>query len=260
MFEDYFKKLEIHPKELSLELIESMQKAHIKKFSFNNIAVLLKKEISLKTEHIVEKIVNKNLGGYCFEHNQLMYEVLKYLGFDVRILIAKVINNQDIDVARTHRVTLLKWEKNNYLIDVGFGLMCPNKPIKIEKSNNSGHTYRIIQNKETDYILETLVKNSYFSLYKFNLQNYTQADCEMGNFYSAHFPNAVFVNNFLISLTLPNLKLSLRNHTYHKISKEGTQIIEIKNSTHLCSIIRNDFKILLSKSECNELYKYAKVN
>ena len=56
----------------------------------------------------VRSRVAKSLGGdYYFEHNALMYEVLKSLGFNVRILIVKVLNNQDIDSPRTHRITLL---------------------------------------------------------------------------------------------------------------------------------------------------------
>ena len=113
-FETYFKRLSIEPKTPSLEFVKALQKKHIATFSFNNIAVLLKKPISLDMQDIFEKIVTKNLGGYCFEHNFLMYEVLKSLGFNVRILVAKVLNNQDIDSPRTHRITLLKWENERY--------------------------------------------------------------------------------------------------------------------------------------------------
>ena len=73
-FNSYFKRLNIEPKIPSLELIKAIQRKHIATFSFNNIAVLLKKPISLDMQDIFEKIVTKNLGGYCFEHNSLMYE------------------------------------------------------------------------------------------------------------------------------------------------------------------------------------------
>jgi len=259
MFETYFKKLDIHPKNLSLDLVEDIQKAHLKSFSFNNIAVLLKREISLDTSDIVQKIVIDNLSGYCFEHNQLMHDILKYLGFNVRMLVAKVINNQDIDVPKTHRFTLLTWENEDYLVDVGFGSMCPNKPINIKNTNYASGKYRIIKNKDNDYLLELWTKKSYFSLYKFNLEKYTQADCIMANFYSANYPNAVFMNNFIISLILPDITLSLRNHAYHRISEDTTKIVEIKDYKHLHSIINNDFKITLSEEECNILFKKANV-
>ena len=50
------------------------------------------------------------------------------LGFDVRISIARVLNNLQIETPRTHRITLLKFKGDEYLIDVGFGAMTPNIP------------------------------------------------------------------------------------------------------------------------------------
>ena len=41
----------------------------------------------------------------------------------------------------------------------------------------------------------------------------------MGHFYSSNHPNAVFVNNFIISLILPKTILALENNTYHKIMR-----------------------------------------
>ncbi len=215
---------------------------------------MLKKPISLDITDILNKIVVNNLGGYCFEHNQLMYCVLESLGFNVRILVARVINNQDIDTPRTHRITLLEFNNEQYIVDVGFGAMCPSIPIKINSSSNN-ENYRIIQNKDSDYQLELLRKKSYFSLYKFNLVNYTHSDCVMGNFYSSHHPNAVFVNNFLISLIFPNITLSLRNNKYYKIDEDKTEIIDIQNDIQLCLILNNDFNVAISEEDCSEIWR-----
>ncbi len=65
-------------------------------------------------------------------------------------------------------------------------------------------------------------EKGYFSLYKFNLYNYTQSACVMGHFYSLNHPNAVFVNNFIISLILPKTILALENNIYHKINENKT--------------------------------------
>jgi N-hydroxyarylamine O-acetyltransferase len=238
-----------------LEVVENIQKKHLENFSFNNIAVLLKQTISLEIADIINKIVIGGLGGYCFEHNKLLHDALELLGFNVRILIARVINNQDIDTPRTHRITLLDFDNEQYIIDVGFGAMCPKTPIKIDNLNDNNKKYRIIQNQNNDYQLELLTEKGYFSLYKFNLSNYTQSDCVMGNFYSSNHPNAVFVNNFVISLILPNAILSLRNNVYHKINENKTEIIDIENYMQLYSIVNNDFNIPISEEKCNKLFK-----
>lgn len=255
MFQTYFQKLDITPKELSLELVKEIQTKHLASFAFNNVAVLLGDEISLNIDKIIDKIVAKNLGGYCFEQNTLMYEVLNSLGFKVRLLIGKVLNNMDVDVPRTHRVTLLEFEGESYLVDVGFGSHCPRKPMKIDALYADDAPYRIMKNAQNEYLLEVLGKEEYFTLYKFDLHTYTQADCVMGNFYSSNYKNAVFVNNLILSLILPNVTLSLRNRTYHRIFKDKTEVVHIEDSLQLHSIITNEFKLALVKEQTEFLYK-----
>ena len=254
-FEAYFKRLNIDPQTLSLELVGALQKKHISTFSFNNIAVLLKKPISLDIEDIFEKIVTKNLGGYCFEHNALMYEVLKSLGFTVRILVAKVLNNQDIDSARTHRITLLEWEDEQYIVDVGFGTLTPTLVLKIN-NNKEEEGYRVVSFAHNIYQLELLKENDYFVLYRFDLAQYSEADCIMGNFYSSKHPNAVFVNNFVISLILPILTLSFRNGLYYRIDQDETEVVEVKSVEQLQLIVNDEFLIPLGLLECKKLFDF----
>ena len=161
-FKLYFEKLDIDPSIISLDLLKKIQRKHLENFSFNNISVLLKQDISLDIDDIIDKIIVNNLGGYCFEHNKLIHDVLESLGFNVRILIARVINNQDIDTPRTHRITLLEFDNEQYIVDVGFGAMCPKIPIKI----NSNYT------ENTNITLE---------FYKDNKKVYTLNDLHLSN-------------------------------------------------------------------------------
>ena len=253
-FEPYFNKLNIKPKTPSLELVKELQKKHLETFSFNNIAVLLGEEISLDIDDIIEKIVRKNLGGYCFEHNALMYEVLKSLGFNVRILVAKVVNNQEVDVPRTHRITLLEWEGEQYSVDVGFGSMSPKVVLNIHDTNENGG-YKVVPYEHGIYQVEVLTPKDYFSLYRFDLAHYTEADCVMGNFYSSQYPNAVFVNNFLMTLKLSAVTLSFRNGVYHRIFKDNTELVDVKNVEQLKLIMNEEFKIPLELVACERLFE-----
>ncbi len=238
-------------------LASELQKKHLSTFSFNNFALLQGHDISLNINDIINKIVVNNQGGYCFEHNKLMHDVLKHLGFDVRCLIARVINNQDIDSPRTHRITLLNWSGENYLIDVGFGANCPTAPLSINKADEAGPSsanHRIIKNKYEDYQLEVLKDSGYYSLYTFNLDRYTEADCLVGNFYSSRHPDAVFLNNLVASLILPDMILSLTNNAYHRIGKYKTEVIEITDHLMLQEIVQRDFSYNLTKQECEGFF------
>ncbi|MGL1901367.1 MAG: arylamine N-acetyltransferase [Fibrobacterales bacterium] len=257
----YLNSLDVTQQEPSLGLVAELQKKHLSHFCFNNVAVLLDWPLSIQIEGIVEKIVQKNLGGYCFEHNKLFHDVLDSLGFDVRCLIAKVVNNQSIDPPRTHRITLLTFESEQYIVDVGFGPNCIQEPIKIEHgfvSHQENKTYRITVNANNDFQLELLKESGPFVLYTFDLYRYTEADCAMGNFYSCTHPNAIFVNNLVIARILPDVTLSLRNDQYHKIGKEHTEAIHIQSAPQLKAIIEDDFHIVLTQSEAQTLFKVTK--
>jgi N-hydroxyarylamine O-acetyltransferase len=253
-FETYFKKLNIQPKELSLDLVEQLQLKHLETFTFNNIAVLLNKPLDLNIDSLLEKIVTKNLGGYCFEHNKLMHDILKFLGFDVRILVARVINNIHEESPRTHRITLLSFKDKEYLVDVGFGALSPTRAIEI-KENSTNEEYFIEKINKDDYKLIMLRKEKNFTLYTFNLVEYCEADCVMGNFYSEYHPDAVFRNNFVVSKQRDNKTLSFRNNIYHKSYTKETDIIKIENPKQLKDLLQNDFNITISTEEATLLFQ-----
>ena len=218
---------------------------------------MLNKPISLKIEDIIEKIVKKNLGGYCFEHNKLIHDALLSLGFDVRISIARVLNNLKVESPRTHRITLLRFKGKDYLIDVGFGAMTPTIPLNIRAKNKILDNYRITQGDSENFVLELNKNKDFYTLYKFNTATYTEADCKMGNFYSEYHKDAVFKNNFVVSKKLKNKTLSFRNNSYHQILDNLTNIFNVKDPIQLQKILKKDFDLNISKKESKILFKNA---
>lgn len=256
IFDRYFERLGLNSTTPSLELVAQVQERHLAAFCFNGLAPVLKQTLSLEIEDIVEKVVEQNLGGFCFEQNKLLQKALESLGFEMRILVGKVINNLDIDTPRTHRVCLLTWQGEQYLVDVGFGPNTPRVPIKLQEavvSKQNRLSYRLIKNTQQEWQLEIVKADGYFSLYTFNLGPYTEADCMMGNFYSCQHPNAVFVNNLVLSKVLPDVTLSLRNNQYHRIGETETEVVDIMSAAQLQQIIKQDFDIELSDDDCADL-------
>src|SRR5690606_28116910 len=104
---------------------------HMALFTFNNLAVLLREPMPLDTPSLLEKVVRRGAGGYCFEHNKIACEALNYLGYSTRIVVGRVLNNYVRPVPRTHRITLVDIAAESYLVDVGFGPACPVAPIAV---------------------------------------------------------------------------------------------------------------------------------
>ncbi|KGJ88670.1 arylamine N-acetyltransferase family protein [Colwellia psychrerythraea] len=252
--QSYLADLAIDNRSLDITFLNELQSKHIAQYSFNNVAVLLGQELPLDIESLFNKIVEKRRGGYCFEHNKLVFTVLSELGFDVRLLLSKVIYNQDIEVARTHRVTLLTLAGEDYIVDAGFGHLGARFPVKITLGliqDQGDAKYRIIKNAKDDYCYQVVKDGDFFTLYTFDLHHYTESDCLLGHFYSHKHPNAAFVNNLVICRKFFNDIQSLRNNEFHHVKEGISQTTKITSFEQLHQLLikvyQLDFDVAISE-------------
>lgn len=246
----YLAELEL-PVSTDIKFLRELQSKHIARYSFNSLAAVLGQDISLEVGDIFSKIVEKHRGGYCFEHNKLVLSVLSELGFEVRLLMAKVIYNRDVDVARTHRVTLLNLEGDDYIVDTGFGLFGARFPVKLElglEQDQGDAVYRIVKNTQGDYCYQLFKDEAFFTLYTFNLHRYSEAECLPAHFYSHKSPDAAFVNNMVVCRKFYNDILSLRNSEFFRIRDGETVTTVITSAKHLHQILTDFFELDLDSA------------
>lgn len=246
--------------ENGIQLIETLQRGYLENYSFNSITVLLgKSSLTFTDDELFEKIVEKGLGGYCFEHNKLFFSFLESLGFTTEIIIAKVLYNEDIthQRGRTHRLSLVTIDSIDYLVDVGFGPDNPQQPIPLtgeEIDTGMGRIYRVHKVDTQHYALQILKDKSFFTLYQFDKATYTEGDCDMGHFFSHQYPKASFVNNLVVSRILSDTVYLIRNHQFYTLTENGTEEEEITSTSRLDEILRNVFSLSHTEDELNTLY------
>ncbi|MGH1372127.1 MAG: arylamine N-acetyltransferase family protein [Cellvibrionaceae bacterium] len=232
---------------LKVDFLNQLQSRHIAQFSFNSLAVVLGQELPLDLASLFEKIVIKGRGGYCFEHNKLIFNVLETMGFDVRLLLARVTYNRDVDSARTHRVTLVTLGEDQYIVDGGFGHLGARKPVKLTlglEQIQGSERFRIIKDTSQLYYHYQVFKDGdFFTLYTFDFNHYTEADCSVGHFYSHRHPDAAFVNNLVICRKYSDRIDSLRNDELHRVDSEGTSITKLSSSHDLHQALTGVFEI-----------------
>jgi len=231
--------------------------------------VVLGETMSLETDALSHKIVTQGLGGYCFEHNKLTYELLSALGYEVELKLARVLYNQEKKAARTHRVTLLKHQGLDYLIDTGFGAYGPSYPLLLEVDKEQaagGEIYRIIslsEKKQMDtleYDVQIWKDGAFFTLYRFDLADYSDADCLLGHFFSHKYPEAGFVNNLVISLKNDDCIVALKNHQFitrrHDEKGERIETIELIDSAkNLYQTLTITFGLAMDKAIVDHLFE-----
>lgn len=125
----YLRALGLDRGEPTLELLSRIARAHVASFAFTSVGPRLGDELPLDVSSIFDRIVVRRRGGYCFEHNALLFEVLEELGYTVRLQLARVIHNRDCHPGLTHRVTLVDSPGGRLLVDVGYGPLGPTHPV-----------------------------------------------------------------------------------------------------------------------------------
>lgn len=254
--EKYLKSLSLESHILNFDFLQTAVKHHVSTYAFSSVACWLSNDLPLDFESLYNRIVVQQYGGYCFEQNGLFYGVLKELGYPVQLYLARVIYNQNIHPGLTHRITIVEYEGQTYLLDVGFGSLGPRVPVPMlgTEVQDGEKVFRTFEMHPGEYHMQVLKNGKFFSLYRFELVRYGQADCELGHFYSSQHQNAVFVNNLVASLILEKETRSLRNLEYWLIKPTGTEIQKIHSAKELWQILTEKFNIQISEKECQTIY------
>lgn len=106
----------------NLETLNFLQKQHLLRIPFENLDIHWKTPIILDTEKFYEKIVERKRGGFCYELNGLFYKLLEEIGFESRLISARVAAGEgDFSNEYDHLAILTEINGEKFLVDVGFG-------------------------------------------------------------------------------------------------------------------------------------------
>lgn len=255
--EKYLQVLGLQRREPKLKFLSDITRCHVARFAFSSIGPLLGDELPLDFESLFQRIVIDKRGGYCFEQNGLLYGILEELGFSLNLYLARVIYNQDIHPGLTHRITLVEIDGVRHVADVGFGPQGPSQPVGMpgDESRESRRIFRIAKRLPNEFHMQTLKDGKFFTLYKFELVRYGQADCEVGHFYSHKHPAASFVNNLVVSRIMDDKIRSLRNHEFSVITESGKHLQAVENAAQLKAILNTQFDLKVTSAESEKLFE-----
>jgi N-hydroxyarylamine O-acetyltransferase len=258
--ERYLSALGLTPAAPTLELLAEITRRHVATFAFCSVGPRLGDDLPLAPESLFDRIVRRGRGGYCFEHNGLLFEVLGGLGYDVTVRLARVIHNTDALPGLTHRITHVHLDGVTYVADVGFGASGPPLPVPMPAPGDdpsawpAGRTHRVVERNPGEFHLQNLQHDVPFSLYRFDLGTYGQADCELGHFYSHRHPDATFVNHLVASRILADEVRSLRNRGYRVVRADGDHDVAVTDADQLAVILREHFGLQVTDDEARRLF------
>lgn len=231
---------------VDIETLKALHLLHNGAIPFENLDVLLPREMQLDDLSLEEKLVTARRGGYCFEQNGVFERALREIGFNVRSLLGRVVlANPSSLPPRTHRLLLVELQGGQWIADVGFGGQTLTAPIRlqadIEQQTPHGE-YRLVQEGD-DWILQFRHHDHWQSMYRFDLVVQHQSDYLMGNFWSAHWPQSHFRHHLLMCRHLPDGgKLTLTNFYFTRY-QDGRAIeqINLPDVASLYALLQEQF-------------------
>jgi N-hydroxyarylamine O-acetyltransferase len=144
----------IAPPPPDLDTLRELQIRHLRTVPFENLSIHLGEDIVLEDAAVVDKIVRRRRGGFCYELNGAFAWLLRRLGFDVTLLAARVVGTGGAGPLFDH-LTLRVDLDEPWLVDVGFGRFM-DFPIRLDSRDEQidpAGRYRVAEVEHGDLVV-----------------------------------------------------------------------------------------------------------
>lgn len=247
------------PRGANLENFRTIHRRHAESIPFENLSPFLRIPVDLNIHSLYEKIVLNNRGGYCFEHNLLLMEALRTLGFSVRGLAARVLWNtpEGTITPRGHMLLLIALDEKHFIADVGFGGLTLTAPLLLEEDTvqQTPHEEFKLSRSGDEYIMLARVQGAWKRVYSFSLQENFLQDYEVTSWYLSNHPTSHFVTGLIAALPFESGRRVLRNGDFatHFLNGDHDRRT-IETTDELKKILQNIFRITLPEVSHTEEY------
>jgi N-hydroxyarylamine O-acetyltransferase len=235
----------------TLQTLAGLIEAHTAHIPFENLDVLLGREVRLDLDGLQDKIVGARRGGYCFEHATLFAAVLEALGFQVARHAARVVLFGPLaEAKRSHMFTTVVVEGTTYVADPGFGPFAPRFPVPLVDSS-AGQPTHWMQRDGNFWVLHvTREDRQPVAGWASTLEAENPSDFEVFNHYIATHPKSPFVNWIFLSAVTPRGRVNVMNRkvTFLREADEPVDI-ELADRTALRRLLADHFGFDLPEIE-----------
>ncbi|KRA81459.1 arylamine N-acetyltransferase family protein [Altererythrobacter sp. Root672] len=230
----------------SAEGLEALLFAHRQAIPFENLDIPLGRPIAIDSESVFAKLVTDRRGGYCFEQNRLLADMLELLDLPSRALLARVRLGATAGEhpARSHMLLLLEIEGTPWIADAGFGgSYVPALPLAdgalAETADGARHRLRRIGERGSlggEWLLERAGRHEttdgrahaheeWQPQYSFDLGEVAPADLLKANHWTSTAPATRFTTFCIVTRVLPDgfagmMDRSLRISADQEVARE----------------------------------------
>lgn len=226
--ESYFARIGYRGSRLpTRETLDAITFHHATTIPFENLDVLLGKEINVEPAAVERKLVHERRGGYCFEQNHLLLLALQELGFEAAPLSARVRwqRPRDFIPPRTHLFVRVNLAGENWLTDVGVGGLSLTSAIRLDHSGEqpTRHEPRRIVREDGRFFHQVLLGGEWLDVCDFTGEEMPAIDRELANWWTSTNPNSKFRQNLMVARAGPDgSRHTLNNREFTSRHRDGT--------------------------------------
>jgi N-hydroxyarylamine O-acetyltransferase len=203
-----------------LSTLRALQQHHVFAIPFETMDIHNKIPIILRIESLFQKVILDNRGGYCYELNTLFHRLLTVSGFKVSMISGRILHGQGYGREFEHMALMVELDGKRWLVDVGYGDFSV-QPLAIEPGEiqSDGRTFYqivdgiVVDGKEYLGVAKWNDSKQTFKIeYIFTLTPRVLADFEAMNEFHQTSSESHFARAMIVSLPIPNGRISLINN------------------------------------------------
>lgn len=211
------------------ENLRALQRAHLHAVPFENLDIAWGRQIQLERAALHDKIVTHQRGGFCYELNGLFATLLEDLGYMVTRLSAQVARGDGGFGPPFDHLALRvlcpadPLPDDAWLVDVGFGDTF-REPLSLlpDVKHREGARLYWLEALDDGLLLQRRDEDGTVKRqYRFSLDGHDLADFAPMCHVQQTSPDSHFTQQRMITLALPNGRITLRDN--HMIRTEGSE-------------------------------------
>ncbi len=237
------------------DVLESVQRAQLNRIPFENFDIVLGRGVSLEPAALVDKLIDRPRGGYCFELNGLLHLALLSVGFEARALLARV-HMSGQPTGRTHELILVTIGDRHWIADAGFGGPSLRAPVPLELGTQwrqEGEHFRLVDAGPFGTMLQKQSEGEWRDLYSFGMEHVCEADIAVGHHFTSTSPLSRFTHTPVAALHTPTGKTTLHDRELRRIENGARTSLELPGGPAYLAAIEKYFGIEIDAPDATRL-------
>lgn len=213
------------PLDGSAESLAALQERHLHAVPYENLDILRRTPLSLEIQDLIDKIVVRRRGGYCFELNALFGWLLRELGYQVTDLMARFWRDEpNPPPKRRHHVLQVRAQDAIYLCDVGVGGIVPRRPIQMVEGlehRQGEECYRLERDPYYGWMLCELKRGQWSRIYSFTEEPQLPKDFIMATYWCENSPDSIFTQGAMVAIRTQDGRSTIAGDEFRIFTSEG---------------------------------------